>query len=274
MKYDKWTRRQFLTSMGASAACLALPGIAAEMQPFTFVQICDTQLGFGGYERDVKAFRQAVQQVNVLRPDFVVICGDLVNTPSQQSFDDFSEIRAQLNVPCYCAAGNHDIGNQPALKSLQDYRQTVGQDYYSFTHKGHLFVVVNTQLWKSPLKDESEKQDAWLEAVLTNAAHRDARVFVIGHHPLFVKTPDEDEGYYSLPVAKRQTLLALFEKTGVVAVLGGHTHKLIINAHKGIQLVNAETTSNNFDKRPFGFRLWQIGDNRPFQHEFIPLKDR
>jgi len=42
---------------------------------FIFVQICDTQLGFGleGYGQDIKSFKQAVRQINELNPVFVVI---------------------------------------------------------------------------------------------------------------------------------------------------------------------------------------------------------
>ncbi len=76
-----------------------------------------------------------------------------------------------------------------------------------------------------------------------------------------------------LALIKIVALLSLFERTGVVAVLGGHTHKLLINEYKGIQLVNAESTSKNFDGRPFGFRLWRIGTARPFEHEFVPLEN-
>jgi len=76
----------------------------------------------------------------------------------------------------------------------------------------------------------------------------------------------------NLPPAKRTELLDLFERRGVVAVLGGHAHRLIINDHKGIQLVNGETTSKNFDKRPLGFRLWHVADPRPFRHESVSLE--
>ena len=76
----------------------------------------------------------------------------------------------------------------------------------------------------------------------------------------------------NLPSAKRMELLDLYEQYGVVAVLGGHAHRVIVNDYKGIQLVNGETTSRNFDKRPMGFRLWHIGDFRPFSHEFISLR--
>ena len=88
-------------------------------EPFTFVQICDTQLGFSDYQRDIDSFRQAVTQINGLDPDFVVICGDLVNTANDKSFSDFKEIKSFLQMPCYCVPGNHDIGNNPTPESLQ-----------------------------------------------------------------------------------------------------------------------------------------------------------
>lgn len=255
----------------AMSSCTSLPGVLSERQAFRFVQLCDTQLGMGGYEHDVQTFKAAVRQINALKPDFVVICGDLVNTPNDASFSDFNEIKAGLSVPCHCVPGNHDVGNAPTQASLETYRQAVGDDYTSFVHKGTRFVCVNTQLWKSPTPGESETQDAWLETKLNTAVRRQLPVFVIGHYPLFLQTPDETEEYMNLPPAKRQELLSLFEQGGVVAVLGGHTHRVLINEYHGMQLVNGETTSSNFDKRPFGFRLWHVQGERPFRHEFIPL---
>ena len=103
------------------------------------------------------------------------------------------------------------------------------------------------------------------------ASDKKALVFLLGHHPLYLKEAEEAEEYMNLPVARRKNLLDLFEKRGVVAVLGGHTHQLTINSYKGIQLVNGETTSKNFDKRPLGFRVWHAMDPRPFKHDFVSL---
>ncbi len=277
MSKDYSTRRVFLKAAGlgmaaiATSSCVSMSGRSSGTQTFTFAQICDTQLGMGGYAHDVKTFKAAVSKINTLKPDFVVICGDLVNTANGQSFSDFNEIKSGLTMPCYCVPGNHDIGNEPILESLRTYRQVVGQDRGSFKHKGTQFVLVNTQLWKAPVADETQRQDAWLEKTMKTAAKKNTPVFVIGHHPLFLETPDEAEEYMNLPLGKRTELLSLFEKHGVVAVLAGHTHRLLINEYKGIQLVNAETTSKNFDDRPFGFRLWHVEAERPFKHEFIPL---
>ncbi|MHC4996810.1 MAG: metallophosphoesterase [Planctomycetota bacterium] len=240
-------------------------------KPFTFAQICDTQLGFGGYDQDVRSFRQAVKQINSLQPDFAVICGDLVNQPDDQSFADFLRIRNTFTVPCYAAPGNHDVTNQPTPASLKRYRDRLGKDYYVVEHKGYTFVVVNTQLWKAPLEIESEKHHEWVVQSLKTAKAKNSPVFVVGHHPLYVKEPLEEEAYYNLPLETRGELLALYEESGVVAVLAGHTHKKVINNYQGIQLVNGETTSKNFDRRPFGFRLWTIASPQSIRHEFVPL---
>ncbi|NQU45050.1 metallophosphoesterase, partial [bacterium] len=252
-------------------ACRTFIGSPPEMTPFTFAQVCDTQLGYGGYEHDVESFRQAVRQINALHPDFVVICGDLVHSPNEKSFAEFNAIKAGLRMPCHCAPGNHDLGNQPTRESLDLYRRAVGRDYYSFEHKDRRFVVVNTQMWKAPLAGESEKQDAWLVENLNSAARGKTPVFIIGHIPLFVERPVEEENYMNLPLIKRESLLQLFASRGVVAMVGGHTHKLLINTYQGIQIVHGETTSKNFDKRPFGFRIWYVDGMGPVRQDFVPL---
>ena len=88
-------------------------------EKFSFVQMCDTQLGMGGYEHDVKTFTLAVDQINKMKPDFVVICGDLVNKADEKSWADFNRIKAGFVIPCHCAAGNHDVENVPTAKSLR-----------------------------------------------------------------------------------------------------------------------------------------------------------
>ena len=81
-------------------------------EAFTFVQVSDPQLGWGyGYANDMESFRQAVSHINGLQPDFVVICGDMVDSFNDTSVADFQQARSELTVPSYCAPGNHDVGN-------------------------------------------------------------------------------------------------------------------------------------------------------------------
>lgn len=245
--------------------------VGKEKQPFSFVQMCDTQLGMGGYEHDVLTFKQAVKQINGLPVDFVVICGDLVQKADDQSFADFNEIKGTFTLPCYCAPGNHDVGNAPTKASLANYREKIGKDYYSVEHKGYTIVVANTQLWKGPLEGESEAHDAWFKKTLEEAKAKNSPAFVVVHYPLFLKDIEEEESYYNLSIEKRKEIFALCKENGVVAFLAGHTHKQISNEKDGILLVNGETTSKNFDKRPMGFRLWNVGGDKGLEHKFVKL---
>ena len=240
-------------------------------EPFTFVQLCDTQLGMGGYEHDLKTFGQAVKQINELDPDFVVICGDLVSDAVDSSYADFKNIMKGLKIPCYLASGNHDVGNTPNDSTLSYYRKTIGKDYYEFQHKKHSFLVTNTQLWKVNVEAESEKHDHWFEETLKAQNDKQFPVFVIGHYPLYTEFPEEEEHYFNIPPDKRKRILELFKENKVIAYLSGHTHKLVINNYENIQLVSGETTSKNFDNRPFGFRLWQVSSDT-IKHHFVSLE--
>jgi 3',5'-cyclic AMP phosphodiesterase CpdA len=238
--------------------------------PFSFVQLCDPQLGMGGYEHDKASLGQAVKQINELECDFVVVCGDLVHHPADSSFQDFLDITGELDMPCYLVAGNHDVGNIPGDSSLAYYREKLGDDYYTFKYGRKAFVVVNTQLWKNHVEGASAAHDQWFRKVLDDFAGRQIPVIVIGHHPLFVEEVNEEEAYFNLPLEKRMEILRHFVESGVVAYLSGHRHETLINDYQGIQLVTGESTSRNFDGRPLGFRLWEV-DGDSLQHHFVAL---
>jgi len=268
-----WSRARGIPALVWLAVLLAGPAsVLAQPQSFDLVQMCDPQIGFVDYAAELARFRQAVQQINELRPDCVLICGDLVNTPSRKSFADFKAVKAAFKVPCYCVPGNHDVGEVPTPESLRFYRESIGEDYYCFEHKGCAIIVVNTQLWKTYVPEESEKHDAWFRENLAAAAKKGRRILIAGHIPLFSRTPEEPDGHDNLPLARRLELLSLFERYGVQLMLAGHTHRTVILQYKETQMVASETTSLNVDLRPFGFRLWHIDAAGPFRHDFVMIK--
>ena len=242
------------------------------MENFSFIQLCDPQLGFSDYDRDVESLAQAVKQINKLQVDFVVICGDMVNIPDEQSFADYHRIIGKLNVPVHCAVGNHDISIDLTPASLALFRKEIGEDRFSFTHKGFTFVITNTLLWAKPLEVETHLQDIWLGETLSNARQAGSKVFIVGHSPLFINTLEEDDfAYFNTPKDVRSRLLEMYTLNGVVAVLSGHTHWQVINEYKGIVMVSGENTSKNSDDNPLGFRLWQVESPDSIKHTFIPL---
>ncbi|MCK5103753.1 MAG: metallophosphoesterase, partial [Cyclobacteriaceae bacterium] len=136
--------------------------------------------------------------------------------------------------------------------------------------KGYSFIVTNTQLWKASVENESEKHDKWFKQTLDSLGNSNTAVLVIGHYPIFLKTPDEEEEYFNLPLEKRNEILALFKRNNVKAYLSGHRHETVINSYVNIQLVSGETTSKNFDERPLGFRLWEVSTDT-ILHRFVPV---
>lgn len=263
-----------LLGTGTTRLAAQAPPVAAISAPFAFVQLCDPQFGMGGYEHDTAAFERAVTLINSLDSDFTVICGDLVNQVDERSIADFLRLRVGLRQPVYCAPGNHDVGIPPTAASLRAYRERIGPDFLAFEHRGLTVAIVNTCLWaKADAGGEAARQDAWFRETLSGARQKGSPVVVVGHHPPFVKAPDEADAYFNLPLAKRQEVLELLSAGGVVAVLAGHTHTNAVLEFKGIPLVMGETTSTNFDKRPLGLRLWRVTPPTVLQHEFVPLPE-
>jgi 3',5'-cyclic AMP phosphodiesterase CpdA len=242
-------------------------------EAFTFVQISDPQLGKGGsapnpYEFTVSSFKRAVRLVNALEVDFAIICGDLIHRAYQDpnSLADFKEIQAGFTVPCYIAPGNHDVGDggsRPTVSSLNRYRQEFGEDYFSVEHKGYTFAIANTSLWRYQVQGESETHDSWFKQTLAAARDKNSPVFVAQHYPI---------ADLRLSAADELELLTLLDTSGVVAVLAGHKHRLIVEDYNGIQLVAGESTGQNDDGRPLGFRIWHVDSPTSITHDFIPLE--
>lgn len=250
---------------------LAISCSNREQEHFSFIQICDPQLGMGGYAEDATALKQAVRQANALDVDFVVFCGDLVNHASDSSLADFKSITSELAVPFYYVPGNHDVGMVPTDTTLAFYRSTLGEDYFSIQHKGLAFIFTNSQLWKTDIGSESRKHDLWFNSTLKNPELSDRKV-VIGHFPIYIDSLNEAENYSNMPPEIRTPLLENLYHNGVEAYLSGHRHTLLIHDYKGVQLVTGETTSKNFDERPRGFRKWEVSSDTLI-HSFVPLKE-
>ena len=110
--------------------CRPLP-VAAGNEEFTFVQLCDPQLGMTDYKENICSLEQTVKQVNILNPDFILICGDLVNSPNKTSLSDFRKIMEPLAVQCHYAPGNHDLPLSTNTAILDRYHEFFGKDHYT-----------------------------------------------------------------------------------------------------------------------------------------------
>ncbi|MHB8896642.1 MAG: metallophosphoesterase family protein [Candidatus Geothermincolia bacterium] len=96
-------------------------------------------------------FQRAIDQVNLIRPDFVVMMGDYVfaqRRPGeyQVEFAEFYKQLLRFRVPVFMAPGNHDqYLNQ--VNGAEVFEDNIGPLYYSFEVGNSHFTVVNTSQW-------------------------------------------------------------------------------------------------------------------------------
>ena len=83
--------------------------------------------------------------------------------------------------------------------------------------------------------------------------------------------PRECDSYENQPLDGRLARLDAFVDAGVKFYLAGHTHKFSQKAYRGMPILNAETTSWNFDNRPFGFRLLRIRPDLSYDYDFVSI---
>jgi 3',5'-cyclic AMP phosphodiesterase CpdA len=244
-------------------------------EKITLAQLCDPQLGFGkdGFDADAARLKQEIERVNELKPDVVVFAGDMVNNVAdEKSVKTFLTLIAEIKLPVMLTAGNHDLPDPVTDEGLKRYRNYFGQDFSTRECKGYSIISANSQLWRAAPQEEQDRHEQLLRDALQSAKKKEQPVVLLTHVPPFVKSIDEKDEYFNLPKPKRTELLQLCESSGVLIWLAGHTHRTAKRNHNNIAILNGETTSQNFDKRPFGFRLLTIYPDNKFDWEFQKLK--
>ena len=217
-----------------AVALLGGAAAARAQEPLWFLQMSDPQFGMYTENRDFAQetanFEFAIATANRLKPRFVVVCGDLVNQAGNaRQIAEFHRIARQLasGIDLHVMAGNHDVGNTPTPESVAAYRAEFGNDHYTFSYAGFEGIVLDSSLIQHPegAPAETANQEKWLEAELARARQSGVRQIVIFQHiPFFVKTADEPDSYFNIPLAVRGRYLDLLKRSGVHYVFAGHLH--------------------------------------------------
>lgn len=99
--------------------------IPSRKQNYYFAHITDIHMPThiywpdNGYDTDSTEtvdFREVINDLNIIRPEFVLITGDLVNQGENEDLENLQwysksqRLLRELDIPVYLVAGNHDIG--------------------------------------------------------------------------------------------------------------------------------------------------------------------
>ncbi len=240
--------------------------LSARTPSFFFIQISDPQMGFfdknKSLTQDSLHLAQAVAHINRLKPAFVVVTGDMVNTPrNRRQIDTYKGLISRIDpdIAVYHIPGNHDTGRTNDLKHVEAYKAEFGNDRFSFRYGNCAFIGIHSGLIKDSNETLEIEQYQWLEQELKKARKCTYR-FVFTHCPVFVSRIDEEDSYSNLASGDRQRYWALFEKYNVNAVIAGHLHNHKEAECQGIDMITCGPVGRALGTGFSGIRIWKVND--------------
>ena len=150
---------------------------------FQFAIVADRT---GGHRPGV--FADAVEKLNLLKPEFVICIGDLIEgytddiAKLDRQWQEFDSLANKLQMPFFYLPGNHDITNKVMAEK---WRERLGASYYHFVYRDVLFLCLNTE--DTDNRYISDRQVDYVSNVLTdNPPERVRWTLVFMHEPMWL----------------------------------------------------------------------------------------
>lgn len=237
-----------------------------------------------GWEEEIRLTQEAIKAANQMnpKPRFFVVCGDLVDAMPLSPYKepqivDFKKCFSQLDndIPLVCVCGNHDVGDTPTADAIEGYRNSFGDDFFSFVCGGVLFIVLNSQYYQdaSLVQELAEQQDNWLDQLLNEAKDNQYKHIVVFQHiPWFLRDPDEAKEYFNIEESIRQKMLSKFYDAGVRAIFCGHYHRNAGGFYKDLELIVTSAIGKQLGQDKSGFRIVRVLEDS-IEHKYYSLDE-
>ncbi len=202
------------------------------------------------------------------RPDFLFINGDIHVRVFKEALAE-----ARPDIPIHLVPGNHEQRqDRDTLQGMfpADFK---GNDFYSFTHKGSLFIGLcdvgngdhighfNSEAIKGP------EQGEWLKKQLADNRKQAEHIFIFGHIP---PHPEGKLDGMSLSVNDQKFLREMVLEYNPTAMFFGHLHRAVEFKIGRTPVIVVRSSNWNFNNEPRGFLEVKVYKDR-IATEFIPL---
>jgi len=187
-----------------------------------------------------KIFSQAMQQLNLLQPEFVMSVGDLIEGYSDKQdkveaeWNEFNSYVNRLQMPFFYIPGNHDVSNPGQEKLFKDKFRA---PYFHFLYRNVLFLCLNSDdSSESTTKDMphrfgKDQLEMIKKAVEENSGAKWIMVFL--HKPLWNDNTLDKNGWLDV-----ENLL----KGKNYTVFAGHVHHYQKFVRNGMRYYSLSTT--------------------------------
>jgi 3',5'-cyclic-AMP phosphodiesterase len=190
------------------------------------------QLAYGRVDT-AKALERCVAALNAFRPapDFVVISGDLADTPSAEEYEYLKRLLATLKVPFAAIPGNHDSRDMMRAAFPKAGYAFLSGPLNQNIEIGELdLVLLDSSVPGKPHGELDPPTLQWLDATLASSLERPALVFL--HHPPFVA------GIWHMDSQNLHNAIELADivkrHPRVQLVATGHVHRATLTMFAGV----------------------------------------
>ena len=198
------------------------------------IQLSDIHVGSQFQE---SVFENVISEVNELKPDIILISGDLTNEGLIKEYEKCKKLISRfICKKIITISGNHDYRNSGYLA----FRKYFPFDTVNTLGNDTVLVTVGTA---RPDRNDGEvgyRQNLWIERTMKK--YKDKIKILAMHHHL-VGIPDT--GADRVTVIDAGDVLRTLLDTNVDLVLCGHKHRPWIWNFKDLEIVNAGTASSD-----------------------------
>ena len=193
----------------------------------------------------VAGFRQAIDSVNKLNPDFVITGGDLVMDALDQTYgrvdslyDLYIEVSGELNMPVYNTVGNHEVygwhRDEEGIESNPEFgkkmfESKLGERFYSFDHKNWHFIILDA-IYRSEeghyIGKIDQEQLEWLKGDL-GKTDKLTPIAITVHIPFITSATQLSQG----ALAANSEGGVITNSLEVLELLWEHNLKLVLQGH-------------------------------------------
>jgi 3',5'-cyclic-AMP phosphodiesterase len=193
-----------------------------------------------------RGFQMAVDTINKIHPDFIMVGGDMVYDALRSSQKDavmyanaYIKAAANIKAPIYYAMGNHEVfqlynktaDTNNVIYGKAFYEKYFGKRYYSFNHKGWHFMVLDN-IFINPDRKYIGKIDsvqmAWIVEDLKTVDPK-TPIVIMAHVPLITTLSQWYGGGTNanddkIAAVDSHKIIKLFANKNLRLILQGHLH--------------------------------------------------
>jgi putative phosphoesterase len=211
--------------------------------PLRIAHFSDIHCGDPSFRPEL--MQRIIESINTMRPDVVVVAGDLTAAGYDWEFEDAAKWLTQIELPTVIVPGNHDSKNVGYIHFKRYFGDRFSRYREAFEPERARrlaatgFTIAGADSSEPDLNDGQigRERYGWIQEQFDEPD--DIKIFALHHHLV----PIPGTGRERNIITDAGDVLAVLSKTDVDVILSGHKHVPFFWGINGILLANSGTAT-------------------------------